>query len=524
MRLHSGRHSDERRGFVLLAVLIVVVLLSLAAYQFSELAVAESRAQGKILHASETRLAAQSGVHYCMALLATPDTIAESLSGNPYSNPTAFRQIGVNTDGNSGRTLLFSVIAVDDVAASTDGSYGSRYGVTDETSKININALIEIDATGEALHDALIKLPNATEDVVNAIVDWVDSDSTPRMGGAEDEYYNQLQPAYSVKNGPLDSVEELLMVKGMTPELLYGNDNVRNGRPDGETTTGLDRGWMPYLTVYSRETNFDANGAPRINLNDSDLAGLYTKLKTSFSQPVADFVLAYRLYSLDSNPTAEPGDGQELAPPEAVTEKVQKQLLRLNLRLRKINSVYDLVGARVTYNGSSLTQAPDKNGRTPQVAFLVPSPFNPETGDADELAYFWDQTTETIDVNVPARVNINTAPPAVLATLPGLTTSDVEDIINTRATLSEYDSSATASISPTWLLTEVGLSPEKMKALDKYITARSQVYRVQAFGFSDGPGPIVRIEAVIDTNLGTPRIVLYRDLTELGRAYDVRNE
>ena len=45
--------------------------------------------------------------------------------------------------------------------------------------------------------------------------------------GAEIEYYSTV--GYSCKNGPLDTIEELLQVRGMTPELLFGADLNRNG-------------------------------------------------------------------------------------------------------------------------------------------------------------------------------------------------------------------------------------------------------------------------------------------------------
>jgi hypothetical protein len=56
--------------------------------------------------------------------------------------------------------------------------------------------------------------------------------------------------------------------------------------------------------------------------------------------------------------------------------------------------------------------------------------------------------------------------------------------------------------------------------VDRYITTAAQVYRVQSVGYFDGGGPTVRIEAVIDTNAGRPRIVYWRELTELGKGFD----
>ena len=60
-----------------------------------------------------------------------------------------------------------------------------------------------------------------------------------------------------------------------------------------------------------------------------------------------------------------------------------------------------------------------------------------------------------------------------------------------------------------------------VQSLEQYITARSQVYRVQSVGHFDSGGPTARVEAVIDTNAGRPRIVYYRDLTGLGKGFNL---
>jgi hypothetical protein len=75
--------------------------------------------------------------------------------------------------------------------------------------------------------------------------------------------------------------------------------------------------------------------------------------------------------------------------------------------------------------------------------------------------------------------------------------------------------------SPAWLVTEANLPVSTVRSLEKYVTTRSQVYRVQVLGYFDAGGPSARLEAVIDTNSGRPRIVYWRDLTELGRGYDL---
>ena len=77
---------------------------------------------------------------------------------------------------------------------------------------------------------------------------------------------------------------------------------------------------------------------------------------------------------------------------------------------------------------------------------------------------------------------------------------------------------------PAWLYTELNLDVALLKKMEPYITARSQVYRVQSVGYFDEGGPTARVEAVIDTNQGRPRIVYYRDLTPLGKAFDLTKD
>ena len=54
-------------------------------------------------------------------------------------------------------------------------------------------------------------------------MDWRDPDKLHRLNGAEDDYYLSLRVPYKAKNGNFETIDELLLVKGMTPEILYGN-------------------------------------------------------------------------------------------------------------------------------------------------------------------------------------------------------------------------------------------------------------------------------------------------------------
>src|SRR4051794_14258621 len=99
------RRSTSRQGVVLLTVLVIVVLLSLAAYKYHDWMLSEYIASDAAVQAAQARAFADSGVHYTAALLAAgPEN---TLSGNPWDNSSMFEGIAVPTKG--ARTGRFCV-------------------------------------------------------------------------------------------------------------------------------------------------------------------------------------------------------------------------------------------------------------------------------------------------------------------------------------------------------------------------------------------------------------------------------
>src|SRR5947209_12836225 len=90
--------APRRGGFVLVAVLMVVTVLSLAAYQYSALMDAEVLAAERIRKTAQARALADSGLHRTMALLADQTAFTGTLNSNPFDNPPIFQAILV-TDG-----------------------------------------------------------------------------------------------------------------------------------------------------------------------------------------------------------------------------------------------------------------------------------------------------------------------------------------------------------------------------------------------------------------------------------------
>lgn len=97
--------------------------------------------------------------------------------------------------------------------------------IEDEERKINVNNLIM--PQGKAPNDQnvavfrrLLEVLAIDPSVADAVLDWLDNDESPRVGGAESSYYLSLPHPYKSKNDLFDTVDELRLVRGMTPEVF----------------------------------------------------------------------------------------------------------------------------------------------------------------------------------------------------------------------------------------------------------------------------------------------------------------
>ena len=139
--------------------------------------------KAKALIYQDTRERSRSGRHH---------------SGQLYDAPEHFRDVAFGR----GQYRVFR-------HGREDEGGGLQYGISDEESRLNVNVASE---------EELGKLDGMTPDVVTAIVNWRHGDNAPASGGPEWEYYASLQPPSQPRNGPLQTVRELLMVRGVSRE------------------------------------------------------------------------------------------------------------------------------------------------------------------------------------------------------------------------------------------------------------------------------------------------------------------
>ncbi len=554
----AGRARDRGgSGIVLLLVLVVVAMLALGAYSFAWLMNIEAQASKGYGRLIQARMAADSAIDYLMALLAD-QKLSGTLGIDLYDNADQLHAIQL-VPGQS--ACFFSLISPRHTA-DTAGSGPIRFGVQDESARINLNVLTAwlesaaesaggaaAEEAGNQVPNPLLNLPNMDYDIADAILDWLDADDDPRIEGAEWDYYATLDPPYQPRNGPIESLDELLLVRGVTPRLLYGEDVNFNGvldpnEDDGEVSYPyddangeLDRGWLAYLTLYSRESNKDSLGTARINLNQDDLEALYEELAADpdLGEEVARFVVAYRLFgpseaagsSSGQQARAEGGgaeaggqgaEGSGQAGAEQQEAEGPKEIAGLDASggpKFQLKSVLDLI--EVTVEAKLASETPEDQE---QPSERIESPFK---GDnlADYIDTLLDRTTISDEKYFIGRINVNTAPFEVLMAVPGMSEELAEAIIAARQV--QFDDTSEQFWAGTgWLLSSGTLELDEYKKFEPYITGRTQVFGVQAVGYFHGSGTVARLEAVIDVSGELPRLLLCRDLSPLGRGFDPR--
>lgn len=326
--------------------------------------------------------------------------------------------------------------------------------VVDEAGKLNVNV---------ATREQLMALPYMEASVADAILDWRDNDQNPRAEGAEGGYYENLPYPYTIRNGPFKTIRELLRVKGVTKDLLYGEDLNLNGQLDHNEADGelsppmdngddyLDEGWIAYLTCYSYEKNVDAEGQNRININQAEEQPLQNGL--GVTAPQARWIVQNR------------GSG------------------------------YGNIAGLIDRNSP---KEPPKDSGDDDGNRADPI-------DLQTFSRIADKITTSGESTLQGTVNINTAPREVfVALLEGGDQAEqiAESIVTERSgLLYGYQSIAE-------LLKIQSMTIDKFKSIAGNLTVRSNVFTVRCYATANVSGATMQTECVVDRG-ETPCKVLY---------------
>jgi general secretion pathway protein K len=269
------------RGFAMIAVLLVLALIGLLGAEFAYSMRLEARAARNYKDTLMAGYLAEAAVQNAVREIAGQAayvTEAEDGALTFYTRDRTMASSTLAVASPGGVLLPLKRLAREEVPLG-DGKYS--YRITDEMARLDINN------TPPARLDRLLQLMDIEkpqrDTIVDSIQDWRDENGEHRLSGAEsDDYYLQLPVPYRARDGNLESINELLQIKGITPELFRGtaerpaladvvtvfgrgNVNINTASKLVLSTLGLSdaeiieiqatRREIPYFTVPPRFTN-----------------------------------------------------------------------------------------------------------------------------------------------------------------------------------------------------------------------------------------------------------------------------
>ncbi len=243
----------SRRGIALLIVLWVTAILMVMALSFSVMTRAEGYGAMAFREGMEKRLLAEAGIERGIL-----EIVFRSVNRNQ----------SVALEGMAPWKLDGTAYTVE------MGNGGCQVRVIDESGKISLNGLT--DSSGIILKNLLIRQgtsPEHADTIVDSILDWKDADDLHRLNGAEKDYYLSLPKPYEARNADFETPEELILVRGMTPEILFGTDQ--------------RKGIIHFLTVHGKSARININAASKEILRA--LPGM--------DAPTVDRIIEFRTFS-----------------------------------------------------------------------------------------------------------------------------------------------------------------------------------------------------------------------------------
>jgi competence ComEA-like helix-hairpin-helix protein len=412
---------------------------------------------------------ALAGVERAKALLyqdvVTRQQTAKNHTGSFYNDAKDFRDVPLGR----GKFQVFRRAPAEE---------GGRiiYGISDEESRLNLNT---------ASANQLTNLTGMTSDLVTAIIAWRTAANTnaPAPGGADSDYYMSLQPPYLARNGPFQTVRELLMVRGVTPALLLGNDDNQNGfldsdddpadqgPPGSKPPPPPNPGWAALLTVTDTDKNVDAAGKDRVNPQTADEATLAAV--PGITPDIARAIVAYR--------------GQH--------------------QLQSLDDLLSVTAQNANQRGANGNGG---DGSNPQGGGNQPGD---QSGSGNSgapvisqelLEQMADDLTLANGTDLPGLININTAGLEVLICLPGVERPLAQAIINYRKSTGYFDNVA-------GLLKVDGMTRAIFKQVVPLVTARSETYRIVAEGKINSSGARQRMEVIVHLGRSDMETLAYRE-------------
>ena len=214
-------HKRRSDGIALIIVMVVVLVLGVLAGGFAYMMKVEMKLAQQSSLDSDFEWLGRSGVEKAKLLL--------SEAGKNQANNAVVslkqRWAGGPGDGVDTNAVAETSLEAEELAEG-QGTFSIK--IIDAERKFNIN---KVQGNMQmVLQNAMTLIgvdAGESPTIVDSILDWIDRDGDEHLAGAENDYYTRLDPPYEAKNGPIDDMTELLLIKGIDqdPEVYWGSNS-----------------------------------------------------------------------------------------------------------------------------------------------------------------------------------------------------------------------------------------------------------------------------------------------------------
>jgi general secretion pathway protein K len=243
----------DQQGMALLITVLTVSLLVAVTLQYHKATWQQFLTSNNYKVGNQLAAIADSGVNIALALLQYDgkenqfDSLLDSwaaLDKEQFEGLFSAGSLQLKVVDLSGRLQINSLVLKNE----ENSGGGDGNNTANEISSIFLRLLLSGDFGIEDETEA--------RSIIDALIDWIDEDDQESDLGAESGFYQLLDTPYSCRNGPVRSIEELLLIRGITPELLFGTEG--------------KQGLADYLTVNGNDGKVNLNTAPLLLIKSMD--------------------------------------------------------------------------------------------------------------------------------------------------------------------------------------------------------------------------------------------------------------
>jgi general secretion pathway protein K len=196
---------EHEMGSILVLVIWILLFLSIFSTALGFAVRQKLLLVGRLEERQKLRFVAEAGIQQAVSVLKADSDAYDAWSDSWFNDPLSFRNGHVG-DGS------FTI--------SHEENGEIYYGLQDEESKMNLNSVTTPVILARLFQYGAGLSREDAYAIASSLLDWRDEDDYIRPGGAEDDYYQSLDPPYRPKNNDLGSLDELLWIKGINHSLL----------------------------------------------------------------------------------------------------------------------------------------------------------------------------------------------------------------------------------------------------------------------------------------------------------------